>query len=114
MGWIGRLLDVSTAFLTGMALDREVFARAPKEGLPGVNGFPPILPYGLLQILKGAYGLTDAPRLWYLRARDLLTKIGFTELKCCRAVFVLHEIHNQVKRLVGVLTLHVDDGFFFW
>ena len=36
--------------------------------------------------LKGAYGLTEAPRLWYLQARQLSLQIGFTELKCARAV----------------------------
>ena len=91
MGWIGMLFDVSIAFLTGKKLDREVYACGPKEGLPAVEGAEAVLPSSLLQVLKGACNLTDALRWWYLRAHDLLIAIGFIELKCCRAVFVLWE-----------------------
>ena len=31
---------------------------------------PVLKAYQLLQVLRGAYGLTEAPSLWYLRARD--------------------------------------------
>ena len=41
----------------------------PSGGLPSVGQFPEIRHGQLLQILKGAYGLMEAPRLWYLRAR---------------------------------------------
>ena len=41
MGWTGELFAVATAFLTGKKLDRELYARAPKEGFPAVkNGDP--------------------------------------------------------------------------
>ena len=66
-------------------------------------------PYALLRVLKGAYGLTEAPRLWYLRARQLLNDCGFVELRCARAVFTL----RCKERLIAVLTLHVDDGMLF-
>ena len=99
-------MTVRKAFLIGKVLDREAYARAPKEGLPVVEGAEAVRPYGLLEVLKGAYGLTDAPRLWYLRARELLPNIGFIELKCCRAVFILWES----EKLIAVLTLRVEDG----
>ena len=63
----------------------------------------------MLRILKGAYGLTEAPRLWYLRARALLKECGLEELRCARAVFVL----RPEGRFVAILTLHVDDGMLF-
>ncbi len=63
------IFDVAAAFLSGVALDREIFCRAPADGLPAAGGWPRIDPYRLLRILKGAFGLTEAPRLWYLRAR---------------------------------------------
>ena len=84
--------------------------RAPKDGLPAVDGADKIPPYALLWLLKGAYGLTEAPRLWYLRARQILSEIGFVELRCARAVFVLRD---ETERLVAMLTLHVDDGMLF-
>ena len=109
MGWTGELFDVATAFLTGKKLDRELYARAPKEGLPAVKNVK-VAPYALLRVLKGAYGLTDAPRLWYLRAREKLQAIGFVELTCARALF---RFFNKAGKLVATLTLHVDDGLLF-
>ena len=78
-----------TAFLSGKEIGRTVYTRGPPDGLPSVNGRPAVKPYQLMQVLKGAYGLTEAPRLWYLRARELLVEIGFVELCCARAVFIL-------------------------
>lgn len=114
LGWVGEAFDISAAFLSGKEIDRSsgrrVFVRAPRDGLPAVDGFPPVVPGRLLEHLKGAYGLTEAPRLWYLRARELLLSLGWEELKCARAIFVLR---NVAKRLVGLLSLHVDDGLCF-
>ena len=100
------VFDVAAAFLSGVALDREIYCRAPAEGLPAACGWPQVPPYTLLRILKGAFGLTEAPRLWYLRARGLLKECGFTELRCARAVFTL--FHDGL--LIALLALHVDDG----
>ena len=106
---LGSVFDVKTAFLSGLPLDREVYVRAPADGLPATDGHDVIAPFALLRVLKGAYGLTEAPRLWYLRARQLLRDCGFVELRCARAVFTL----RCDECLVAVLTLHVDDGMLF-
>ena len=108
-GMMGSVFDVKTAFLSGLPLDREVYVRAPADGLPATDGHAVTAPYALLRVLKGAYGLTEAPRLWYLRARQLLLDCGFMELRCARAVFTL----RCNGCLVAVLTLHVDDGMLF-
>ena len=106
-GWYLRFFDVSTAFLSGKEIGRTVFVRGPVDGLPSVDGLPRVKPYQLMKVLKGAYGLTEAPRLWYLRARELLVEeIGFAELRCARAVFILQDNGETV----AMLTLHVDDG----
>jgi hypothetical protein len=72
LGWHAWVFDVETAFLSGKNTDREIYVRAPKEGLPatGTTGFIP--PFSLMRVLKSIYGLTEAPRLWYLRAREIL------------------------------------------
>ena len=75
-GMTGVVFDVRSAFLSGLPLDREVYCRAPAAGLPAAAGLPDIRPYQLLRVLKGASGLTEAPRLWYLRARQLLEGAG--------------------------------------
>jgi hypothetical protein len=100
-GWYLRFFDVS-----GKEMGRTVYVRGPVDGLPAVGKMQRVPPYRLLKILKGAYGLTEAPRLWYVRARELMIEIGFAELCCARAVFVLRD----KEETVAMLTLHVDDG----
>ena len=90
--------DCKTAFLTGKEHDRDIYCRPPKEGLPGVE------PGSLLKLVKGAYGLREAPRLWYLRAREVLLEAGFEEMQTAKACFIL--------RNHGMLILHVDDACF--
>ena len=106
MGFNLLTFDVSTTFLSGQELKRDCFVKVPKEGLPQVDGMPRLAGLTILQVLKGAYGLTEAPRLWYLRARELLVSIGVVELAMARAVFAL----RRGKKVIAFLTLHVDDG----
>ena len=68
MGWQGETFDVRCAFLSGQKLDGKIHLRAPKEGLPKTDTTQRVAPGQLLQILKRAYGLTEAPRLWYLES----------------------------------------------
>ena len=108
LDWGTEVFDVTTAFLSGKELTRELYARAPREGLPAIQEerWPRIRPLALILVIKGAYGLTEAPRLWYLRAREILAGIGFVELTFARATFVCW----AGNRPVAFLTLHVDDG----
>ena len=73
--------DCKTAFLTGKGHDRDIYCYPPREGLPGVE------PGSLLKIVKGAYGLREAPRLWYLRAKEVLLEAGFDKCRQQRHVF---------------------------
>ena len=75
MGMAGEVFDVTAAFLSGHALCREVYVRAPPEGLPRAGGVGPVRPYQLLRILKGACGPTEAPRLWYLMGYVIIDKM---------------------------------------
>ena len=105
--WQASCFDVSTAFLSGKPVERKVVIKAPPEGLPSVRDEPAIKPYELLLLCKSAYGLSEAPRLWYLRAKELLEELNFIELELCRATFVLKE----GQQVIAILCLHVDDGF---
>jgi hypothetical protein len=98
--------DCKTAFLTGKDHDRDIYCRPPKEGLPGVE------PGSLLKIVKGTYGLREAPRLWYLRAQEVLKEAGFEELQCGRACYCLYDRSQKEPVNVGMLVLHVDDACF--
>ena len=106
-GWSAACFDVSTAFLSGRPVERKVVIKAPPEGLPAVREEKPIKPYELLLLCKSAYGLSEAPRLWYLRAKELLEELGFVELDMCRATFIM----KRQNEVTAILCLHVDDGF---
>ena len=58
--------------------------------------------------------MTEAPRLWYLKAKNLLEGIGAVELKIARAVFVFREKNKTgTAGLIAILSLYVDDGLLF-
>ena len=57
--------------------------------------------------MKDVYGLKEAPRLWYLRARQLITQCGWEELRTAKATFV---VRNPEGSLAGMMVLHFDDA----
>ena len=99
-GWDFLLFDVSTAFLSGKAVDRDLYVRPPRD-LKCVNAAV------LWKILKSAYGLSEAPRLWYMQAKELLGRCNFEEVPWAPATF----IKKRGTGVVAILCLHVDDGF---
>ena len=88
--------DISSAFLQGQPLDRQVFMNPPKEfRTPGK----------VWLLKKPVYGLADAGRLWYRRLRDEILNSGCTELTGDAACFLYH----NNGRLQGIIGTHVDD-----
>ena len=73
----------------GKPTDRDTYVRTPKEGLPATTGVPHVLPFTLPKVLKREYGFTEAPRLWYLMAREVFENCGYKELKMRKCTFVL-------------------------
>jgi hypothetical protein len=98
--------DVSTAFLSGKATEREIYVRAPTTGLPRVGEHRAIRPLELMQVLKSAYGLTESPRLWYLEAKDGMDEVELKELAASRSVFLA----SDKGKTWAICALHVDDG----
>eukprot|EP00971_Amphidinium_carterae_P351628 6492198-Amphidinium_carterae.1 len=100
--------DVTTAFLQGNPTEREIYIRTPKQILPALpeHQLPAIPPCTLLRVLKSAYGLSEAPRLWYLRAHEALLQAGFEEVAAAPCCYRWVE----EKEVVALLSLHVDDG----
>lgn len=115
-------MDVSVAFLRGFSfqelaekgMPRKPVAVTPCEGVfellqeldPGTYGN---LPHDkreyVLRLLKGAYGLRDAPLLWHLKAVEVLRGLSFVALKHDTCVFVKW----QNSSIAVIATLHVDD-----
>ena len=105
--WVCYAFDVATAFLSGKHTSRLVYVRAPPDGLPGTSMSDPVSPFELMRVVKSAYGLSEAPRLWYLRAVELLQQCGMVELSFCRSTFIA----KDEKEVFAFCGLHVDDGF---
>ena len=57
---------------------------------------------------KGAYGLIDAPYMWYRAILEELTRLGFEQSPFDPCVFMLREASTGKPE--GVIGLHVDDG----
>ena len=103
-GWKFLLFDVATAFLSGREVDRDLYVKPPPD-LRCAGAAT------LWRILKSAYGLSEAPRLWYMQARELLGKCGFEELQFAPATFVKVRRGEKGSTVLAILCLHVDDGF---
>ena len=57
-------------------------------------------------ILKGVFGLKDAPRKWWEKISKVLVQIRFRKQRMCLEMFTLH---SPAGVLSGVICLHVDD-----
>jgi transposase InsO family protein len=89
-------LDVKTAFLNG-ELEEEIYMKQP----PGFEeGGPDIV----CHLHKALYGLKQAPRAWFMKLKEELEAIGFTESSADPGLYILHGKEHSVYILV-----YVDD-----
>ena len=88
--------DIKSAFLQGMSLQRKVYVIPPSEANESDN---------LWLLQKGAYGLLDGSRLFYLELRKKLESLGMKVLSGDSALFTKHEN----GKLIGLVCIHVDD-----
>ena len=95
--WKIRTADVKAAFLQGAPLEREVFVKPLKERrIPGI----------LWQMLKGAYGLVDASRGFFLEVAKTAVELG-----CVQSIHdpCMYMYYLQDGTLDGMVMTHVDD-----
>ena len=84
--------DVTTAFLQGKPIQRDVFIRPPLEKYkPGKTW----------KLLKACYGLYDASRKWYIAVREMQMK----SVSGDDAFFYI----LMDGKLAGLCVIHVDD-----
>ena len=103
--------DVKSAFMKGeryMEGTRELYVKNVE-----VRGDSPSLPVGrkLSRVLKGVFGLADAPREWFLRLRKSVVRRGWRTSTMDAATFFLWS-QDSTPRLLGMLCSHVDDLLF--
>eukprot|EP00974_Lingulodinium_polyedra_P022754 2198956-Lingulodinium_polyedra.AAC.1 len=64
------------AYHRGYELGRLLFFRAPRGGLPALDGLSPIEAGALLVAQRSVPGLNDAGRQWYYRHCDGIIETG--------------------------------------
>ena len=101
--WIIRSFDIKTAFLRGSRRDNRVLGLEP----PAEMRSKLQLESEIVELLKSAYGLVNAPYLWYQELREQLLTLGFCLSPLDPCLFALTGKEGQVHGLIG---MHVDDG----
>ena len=89
--------DMSSAFLQGKELDRDVYIRPPKESKASKHA--------IWKLKYGLYGLKNGARQLYESVKEKLINLGFIQCKLDPAVFYFH----KDKKLIGMICCHVDD-----
>lgn len=102
--WGVQSFDIRTAFLRGSRRDDRVLAMEPPREMKEQLG---VKPGEVLELLKSAYGLVNAPYLWYEELKETLMAIGFKRSPLDPCLFVLPDHHGGIHGLLGI---HVDDG----
>ena len=98
MGYEVKSFDISAAFLQGEEIAREVYLRPPPEANCK----------GLWKLRKTVYGLGDASRKFFLKAKKELRNLGCDQSKLDPAVFYW----KNKGHVEGVFVTHVDDFYY--
>ena len=104
-GWDLMSFDIKAAFLQGQPQSSRVLGLEP---VPELKRALQLKETEICQLVKGAYGLVDAPFLWYKTLQGALLSLGFTASPFDPCVFLLWD--EQLSKPQGILGIHVDDG----
>ena len=101
-GWTLFCGDVRAAFLSGATFDRVIIVRLPADcsAMLGCKGPT------FMKMNKSAYGLSDAPLLWWTEADRRLRELKLIRHRLDKCAYM---IYNKENALIGLLILHVDD-----
>ena len=67
--WSASIGDISAAFLNGIKAPRQLYFEQPRRGIPSLEKGQ------LVEILKGVFGLSTSPKLWWLRLSEELLNL---------------------------------------
>lgn len=102
--WVIRSFDIKTAFLRGSRRDNRVLGLEPPAEM---RDKLQLEESEIVELLKSAYGLVNAPYLWYQELKEQLLDLGFCLSPLDPCLFALTGKEGQVHGLIG---MHVDDG----
>ncbi len=102
--WQIESFDIKTAFLRGSKRDNRILGmEPPKEMKERMQ----LRDYEVCELRKSAYGLVNAPYLWYQELKEALINLNFIMSPMDPCLFVLPNTKGGIHGLVGI---HVDDG----
>ena len=101
--WVVFCGDVRTAFLSGAEFNRKIVVKLPADCGPLLGAGPQPTH---MRMLKSAYGLADAPLLWWKEADRRLRRGGWERHPLDRCFYLLF---TKDRVLIAALVLHVDD-----
>ena len=104
-GWDLCSFDIKAAFLQGQPQDDRIIGLEPCVELAQAMT---LKPNEICRLVKSAYGLIDAPYLWYKALSEALLKLGFETSPFDPCLFLLR--NPKTLKPHGVLGIHVDDG----
>jgi len=105
MQWTLMSFDIKAAFLQGKTQEGRVIAIEPvPEMVRAMN----LEKTEVCRLIKSAYGLIDAPFLWFTELDKTLKELGFISSPFDPCLYLLHE--KDKKEPAGILGIHVDDG----
>lgn len=104
-GWNLKSFDVKAAFLQGKPQQGRVLGLEP---VPEMRSELHLKNSEVLKLEKGAYGLVDAPYLWFTAILEELQKLQFEQSPFDPCVFILR--NPKTYQPDGIIGLHVDDG----
>jgi len=108
-GWKLTSFDIKAAFLQGQPQSNRIMGIEPVKELKAAMN---MTDHEVGKLNKGAYGLIDAPFLWYCALVTELKQLGFeaTPFDPCLFVLRVPEGEPSAGSLAGILGVHVDDG----
>ena len=105
MQWSLMSFDIKAAFLQGKTQEGRVIAIEP---VPEMVKAMSLEKTEVCRLVKSAYGLIDAPFLWFTELDKTLKELGFISSPFDPCLYLLHE--KDKKEPAGILGIHVDDG----
>ena len=98
--WQMQSIDISSAFLQGNELTRDVYLKPP-------TGFEE--KGKVWKLNRCIYGLNDAPRAWYEKVKGVMINLKGQLSKYDNSLFIWHQLCDKEKVFTGIIALHVDD-----
>ena len=102
--WEIQSFDIKTAFLRGSRRDERLLAIEPPQEM---RDKMKLKGEEICELRKSAYGLVNAPYLWFQELREALINLQFAQCPLDPCLFSLPGPNGSIHGLVGI---HVDDG----